>query len=91
MTRMLLQESLLCVARGRPCKLPDDIATSQRNAAALVHSISRFSSASTIVQEFRSGKSPIMLATDVAARGLGVQLPVIFMHVLQSHAARKQA
>jgi superfamily II DNA/RNA helicase len=39
-------------------------------------------------QEFKAGKSPIMLATDVAARGLGMQTPswvsqtALFMRIL---------
>lgn len=37
-------------------------------------------------QEFKAGKSPIMLATDVAARGLGMQTPLWVSQKCHFHA-----
>lgn len=40
-----------------------------------------------VLSEFKAGKSPIMTATDVAARGLGIYYPYSFKSILMSLAS----
>lgn len=44
------------------------------------HGVANIKGTVLIVQEFKSGKHPIMLATDVAARGLGRMALLALQH-----------
>ena len=44
---------------------------------------------SSVLSEFKAGKSPIMTATDVAARGLGMEIKLLKHSSSASHFGRK--